>query len=238
MARLKELMTAGWFITFEGGEGSGKSTQAKRLAERLMAQSRAVTLTREPGGSPFAERLRTLILDPGLEKHAPLAEALLFASARADHLEQVIRPALGEGRMVICDRFSDSTRIYQGFAGRVEPRLLEALELIVVQNTKPDLTIVVDIPAEIGLARAALRLSSPTAVTPPSEKLPKQPRGLLADRFEARDLGFHKRLREGFLEIARLEPQRCVVVDGQKSADEVASEVWAAVTTRLFTEAS
>jgi dTMP kinase len=230
-------MTAGWFITFEGGEGSGKSTQAKRLADRLIAAGHAVTITREPGGSPFAERLRTLILDPNLEKHSPLAEALLFASARADHLEQVIRPALNAGGVVVCDRFSDSTRVYQGYAGRVEPRLLEALELIVVQHTKPDLTIVVDIPAEIGLARAALRLNG-TPAGPPSEKQPKQPRSLLADRFEARDLEFHKRLREGFLEIARLEPQRCVVVDGQKAPDDVSREVWAAVEARLFTETS
>ncbi len=210
-------------------EGSGKSTQAKRLAERLTAAGHTVTMTREPGGSPFAERLRAIILDPNLEKHSPLAEALLFASARADHLEAVIRPALAAGHIVVCDRFSDSTRVYQGYAGRVEPRLLEALELIIVQHTKPDLTIVVDIPAEIGLARAALRLNPPLP-----EKTAKQPRSLLADRFEARDLDFHKRLREGFLEIARLEPQRCIVVDGQKSPDDVADDVWAAVRERLL----
>jgi dTMP kinase len=230
-------MTAGWFITFEGGEGSGKSTQAKRLADRLTAAGHAVTVTREPGGSPFAERLRAIILDPNLEKHSPLAEALLFASARADHLEQVIRPALAAGHVVICDRFSDSTRVYQGYAGRVEPRLLEALELIIVQHTKPDLTIVVDIPAEIGLARAALRLNPTPAAQAPSDKSPKQPRGLLADRFEQRGLDFHKKLREGFLEIARLEPQRCVVVDGQRSPDDVARDVWAAVESRLLTGA-
>lgn len=229
-------MTAGWFITFEGGEGSGKSTQAKRLADRLTAAGHDVTVTREPGGSPFAERLRAIILDPNLEKHSPLAEALLFASARADHLEQVIRPALAAGHLVICDRFSDSTRVYQGYAGRVEPRLLEALELIIVQQTKPDLTIVVDIPAEIGLARAALRLNAPTAQAP-SERTAKQPRSLLADRFESRGLDFHKKLREGFLEIARLEPQRCVIVDGQRSPDDVARDVWAAVESRLLTEA-
>lgn len=229
-------MTAGWFITFEGGEGSGKSTQAKRLADRLSSAGHTVTMTREPGGSSFAERLRAIILDPNLEPHAPLAEALLFASARADHLDQVIRPALADGRFVVCDRFSDSTRVYQGYAGRVEPRLLEALELIIVQHTKPDLTIVVDIPAEIGLARAALRLNAPVAQAP-SERTPKQPRGLLADRFESRGLDYHKKLREGFLEIARLEPQRCVVVDGQKSPDEVARDVWAAVEGRLLTEA-
>lgn len=228
-------MTGGRFITFEGGEGSGKSTQARKLADRLMASGHDVVLTREPGGSPFAERLRNLLLDPELEPHAPLAEVLLFSAARADHLHSVIRPALAAGRTVICDRFSDSTRVYQGHAGTVEPRLVEALELIVVQHTKPDLTIVVDIPAELGLARAALRLKPVTAGAPPSEKPPKQPRNLLADRFEARDLDFHKRLRQGFLEIARLEPQRCIVVDGRQSPEDVARAVWSAVEERLLT---
>jgi dTMP kinase len=228
-------MTSGWFITFEGGEGSGKSTQARLLADRLTAAGHSVALTREPGGSAFAERLRALILDPNLEPHTPLAEALLFASARADHLDQVIRPALAAGGFVICDRFLDSTRVYQGYAGRVEPRLLEALELIVVQHTKPDLTLVIDIPAEVGLARAALRVKAPVAAAP-SEKPPKQPRGLLTDRFETRDMAFHKKLRDGFLEIARLEPQRCIVVDGQKSPDDVARDVWSAVEVRLLTE--
>lgn len=225
-------MTGGRFITFEGGEGSGKSTQARRLAERLEGLGHGVVVTREPGGSPFAERLRTLILDPKVERHSALSEALLFSAARADHLETVIRPALAAGRFVVCDRFSDSTRVYQGYAGRVEPRLLEALELIVVGHTRPDLTIVVDIPAEVGLARAALRQN--TSATAEYEKTGKQPRSLLADRFEARDLAFHKRLREGFLEIAQLEPQRCIVVDGQKSVDDVAHEVWAAVEARLL----
>lgn len=230
-------MAPGWFITFEGGEGSGKSTQARRLADQLTAAGHSVTVTREPGGSAFAERLRALILDPNLEEHSPLAEALLFASARADHLDQVIRPALEAGSYVICDRFLDSTRIYQGYAGRVEPRLLEALELIVVQHTKPDLTIIIDVPAEVGLARAALRLNGLPPASP-SETAPKQPRGLLSDRFEARDLAYHRKLREGFLEIARLEPQRCVVVDGQKSPDDVARDVWTAVEARLLTEAT
>jgi dTMP kinase len=226
-------MASGRFITFEGGEGSGKSTQAKRLADRLRAAGHSVTMTREPGGSPFAERLRGLILDPGLERHSGLSEALLFAAARADHLETIIRPALADGRFVVCDRFSDSTRVYQGYAGRVEPRLLEALELIVVGHTRPELTIVVDIPAEVGLARAALRLGA-AVLAQPHDKGPKQPRALLADRFEARDLAFHERLRDGFLEIARLEPQRCVVVDGQRSPDEVAADVWAAVEARIL----
>jgi dTMP kinase len=225
-------MTIGRFITFEGGEGSGKSTQANLLAERLQGLGHGVTVTREPGGSPFAERLRDLILDPGIERHSALAEALIFAAARADHLEEVIRPALAAGRFVVCDRFSDSTRVYQGYAGRVEPRLLEALELIVIGHTRPDLTIVVDVPPEVGLARAALRQNARNSAD--ANKLGKQPRSLLADRFEARDLEFHKRLREGFLEIAELEPQRCVVVDGQKSVEEVAQEIWAAVEARLL----
>jgi dTMP kinase len=225
-------MTVGRFITFEGGEGSGKSTQARRLADRLGELGHEVTVTREPGGSPFAERLRTLILDPAVERHSALSEALVFCAARADHLDELIRPALAAGRFVVCDRFSDSTRVYQGYAGQVEPRLLEALDLIVVGHTRPDLTIVVDIPAEIGLARAAVRQG--TLAPAQNGQGAKQPRSLLADRFESRDLAFHKRLREGFREIARLEPQRCVVVDGQRSVDEVARDVWTAVHTRLL----
>ncbi len=226
-------MTGGRFITFEGGEGSGKSTQARRLADRLTALGHHVTSTREPGGSPFAERLRALILDPQVERHSALAEALLFSAARADHLDQIIRPALKEGQFVVCDRFANSTRVYQGYAGQLEPRLLEALELIVIGHTRPDLTIIVDIPAEIGLARAALRQGLPQPVAANSAPVPKQPRSLLADQFEARDLAFHKRLREGFLKIAAAEPERCVVVDGQRAADDVARDVWTAVQTRL-----
>jgi len=211
-------MTAGRFITFEGGEGSGKSTQARALAERLRVCGRSVVLTREPGGSPFAEALRAVILDPTTPPHAALSEALLFYAARADHLERTIRPALAAGRWVICDRFSDSSRVYQGVGGALPADVLEHLERIVVAPTAPDLTILVDVPVAVGLARAdARRLASA------SER----------DAYEGRDAAFHERLRAGFLAIARDEPVRCVVVDGTKDPGDVAAEVWKLVETRL-----
>ncbi|MDX2309368.1 MAG: dTMP kinase [Hyphomicrobium sp.] len=222
------------FITFEGGEGSGKSTQARRLAEHLRGLGRTVVETREPGGSPFAERLRTLLLDPEIEKHTAKSEALLFYAARADHLEQVIRPALKRGDIVVCDRFSDSTRAYQGYGGTLDLKWLEALELLVVVPTTPDLTIIVDVPAEVGLARAMLRRQAEAPPRQPGQKPePKAPRSLLSDRFEARDLSYHKRLREGFLEIAKREPRRCTVIDGNGPLDAVADRIWRAVEQRL-----
>jgi dTMP kinase len=230
-------MARGKFITFEGGEGSGKSTQAQRLADRLRGLGHDVVVTREPGGSPFAERLRAIILDPDVEPHAPLSEALLFYAARADHLDRVIRPALKAGQWVVCDRFSDSTRVYQGLAGDLDPKIIEALELLVVTPTKPDLTLVIDIPAEVGLGRAALRQTASTGVQPVKGTAGvsgRVVRSLLADRFEARGVDFHRRLRDGFLKIASADPKRCAVVDGQKGADEVTRAIWAAVESRLL----
>jgi len=230
-------MTPGKFITFEGGEGSGKSTQARMLAERLRLRAIENVLTREPGGSPFAERLRKILLDPATEPHSPLAETLLFYTARADHLEAVIRPALKQGRWVVCDRFSDSTRVYQGQSGALRDQLFDALELLVVAPTQPDLTIIVDVPAEIGLARAMVREGSKedrSGKSAAEQDQKRIARGLLSDRYESRDLAFHRRLREGFLKIAAAEPVRCVVVDGQQRPDEVADAVWQAVKLRLL----
>jgi len=230
-------MAPGKFITFEGGEGSGKSTQARMLAERLRARAIETVLTREPGGSPFAERLRKILLDPATEPHSPLAETLLFYTARADHLDAVIRPALNLGGWVICDRFSDSTRVYQGQTGALREQLFDALELLVVAPTRPDLTLIIDVPAEIGLARAMVREGSKgnrggkSGVDHGESRLA---RGLLSDRYESRDLQFHRRLREGFLKIAAAEPVRCVVVDGQQSPEDVAQSVWQAVTSRFI----
>lgn len=233
-------MTKGRFITFEGGEGSGKSTQALLLAERLKREFGVdAVVTREPGGSPFAERLRGVLLEADTNARAPLAEALVFYAARADHLEAVIRPALDAGRWVICDRFSDSTRVYQGYAGKVDQRVLDAFEMLVTKSTQPDLTVVVDVPADVGLARAAVRRRTVPAVTATSSGSGAKPapargiEGLMPDRFEGRDIAYHRRLREGFLDIAAKEPKRCVVVDGQMSPEEVADRVWQAVTARL-----
>jgi dTMP kinase len=205
------------FITFEGGEGSGKSTQARLLAERLQAAGVDVLPTREPGGSPFAEQVRALILDPATAPHSALSEALLFYAARADHLDKTIRPALGAGRWVICDRFSDSTRVYQSVAGGLDAATIEALERLVVAPTVPDLTFIFDLAPEAGLARAASRRQAGTA----------------SDAYETRGLDFHERLRAGYQAIAAAEPRRCVLLDGALPVGPLAELVWAQVEQRL-----
>lgn len=215
-------MAIGKFITFEGGEGSGKSTQAQLLAARLRGRGSDTVLTREPGGSPFAEQVRALILDPATAPHSALSEALLFYAARSDHLDTTIRPALAAGRWVICDRFSDSTRVYQGVAGGLAPAVLDRLESMIVAPTRPDLTLILDLPADAGLSRAADRRRSNAVV------------GTQADAYEKRDLAFHERLRAGYAAIAKAEPQRCVLVDGAGSPDAIAAEIWAHVERRLL----
>jgi dTMP kinase len=209
---------SGLFITFEGGEGAGKSTQVARLREQLERAGYRVVATREPGGSPRAEAIRASILSGEAKPYGPLAEALMFSSARHDHLEQKIRPALREGAIVLCDRFADSTRAYQGAVGDIEPSLIEALEQVIVRATRPDLTLILDLPAEEGLARAASR---------------RRETGGEVDRFEQENLVFHRRLRQAFREIAEVEPERCRLVDAGRSPDEVAREIWEIVSGRL-----
>jgi dTMP kinase len=206
----------GRFITFEGGEGTGKSTQANLLAARLRPIGIEVLVTREPGGSPGAEAIRHVLLSGAAKPLGTHAEALLFAAARDDHVRQTIRPALARGAWVICDRFADSTRIYQGTLGNVDPRVIRGLERISVGPTRPDLTIVLDLPAELGLKRAAARRGH--------EK---------ADRFETETLDFHRKLRDAFRELAEREPERCVLIDASGDVDTVANAVWAAVNERL-----
>ncbi len=207
----------GRFISFEGGEGSGKSTQIKKLSERLEAAKLRSIVTREPGGSPGAEVIRHLILSGMGKLLGPEAETLLFAAARDDHVRTVIQPALNQGTWVLCDRFSDSTRVYQGRVGHVAPGLLNAMERVTIGDLKPDLTIILDIPVEVGLKRAAAR------------------RGDAApDRFEAEDIRFHQNLREAYREIAAAEPQRCVLIDANADANTVAASVWAALRERFF----
>lgn len=211
--------TAGCFITFEGGEGAGKSTQIARLATWLRTGAdgpREVVTTREPGGSPRAERIRGAVLSGIAKPYGPFAEALLFAAARLDHLATLIRPGLARGAIVLCDRFSDSTRAYQGAAGGVDAETLAALERVVVGATRPDLTLILDLPPEIGLARARRR-----------------DRAQGPDRFEAEAVSFHQRLRAAFLAIAAAEPARCVVIDAQDAPDAVAQAIRAAVASRL-----
>jgi dTMP kinase len=207
----------GRFITFEGGEGVGKSTQVERLKGRLEAAGYDVVATREPGGSPRAERIREVLLRGDAKRFGPLGEAILFCAARADHLEERIRPALARGAFVLCDRFADSTRAYQGALGALDPAVLTALERIVVADTRPDLTLVLDAPAALGLARASARRGEDDA-----------------DRFEGEDRGFHERLRQAFLDIAEQERDRCVIVDASTNPDIVEAAIWGIVESRLL----
>lgn len=207
-------MTRGGFITFEGGEGAGKSTQVARLVERLRARGLEVVQTREPGGSPGAEDIRAIALNGEAGRWSPMTETLLMFAARSDHLERVIRPALDAGRWVVCDRFADSSRAYQGAGGGAPEAFIEALDAAIVGETQPDLTLIFDLPVEVGLERAFGR-------------------GLFETRFESKGLAFHQRLRDGFRAIAERHPERCVLIDATGGPDEVAERVWAAVAPRL-----
>lgn len=201
---------SGRFITFEGGEGSGKSTQVGRLVERLTARGLDVVRTREPGGSAGAEDIRALALNGAAERWSPMTETLLMYAARSDHLERTIRPALARGALVICDRFSDSSRAYQGAGGGVDGGFIEAMDAAVVGETQPHLTLIFDLPVEIGLERALAR-------------------GGADLRFETKGLAFHQRLREGFRRVATEHPERCRIIDASGDPDAVFGRVWAAV---------
>lgn len=211
-------MSAGKFITFEGGEGAGKTTQTELLRKRLRDLGIDPLVTREPGGSPRAEAIRKVLLSGEAKSFGPLAEALLFNVARDSHLELTIRPALARGRWVISDRFLDSTRAYQGAAGGVSIAALNAFERIVVGATRPDLTFILDLPPEAGLRRVAERVAAD---------------GVQVDRFEKMNLAFHQNLREEFLTIAEAEPWRCLVIDARRPPEAVAQEIWSAARERL-----
>jgi dTMP kinase len=220
-ATIKRPGGRGKFISFEGGEGSGKSTQIKLLADRLAAAKLRAIVTREPGGSPGAEIIRHLVLSGMGKLLGPDAETLLFAAARDDHVRTVIQPALSQGTWVLCDRFSDSTRAYQGRLGQVEPGVLNAMQRVTIGDLKPDLTIILDVPVEIGLKRAATR------------------RGAGApDRFESEDIKFHQDLRDAYRQIAAEDPDRCVLIDATPNPDVVAAQVWAALRDHLFAMAT
>jgi dTMP kinase len=206
----------GKFITFEGGEGTGKSTQAHALGERLKVLGIDVKQTREPGGSPGAEVIRHVILSGAAKPLGAEAEAMLFAAAREDHIAHTIKPALDRGQWVICDRFADSTRVYQGVLGHVDPRLIKRLEKITVGDNRPDLTIVLDAPADVGLARAHVRRGNGPI-----------------DRFESEDIAFHERLRDAYRQLAVGEPERCVLIDASETPEQVTERVWSVVTRKL-----
>lgn len=208
------------FITFEGGEGVGKSTQVKRLLHNLQQHAIDAVRTREPGGTPRAEAIRSFILQGRSESWGAGAEAVLFAAARLDHVNQLIAPNLRNGVWVLSDRFHDSTRAYQGLTGGVNDKLIEALETLALDGHTPDLTIVLDMDPEAAFQRVAQRaLEDGLALT--------------GDRFEKEELDWHKRLREGFLAIAKANPDRCVVISAAQSEDALEAAIWKAVTERF-----
>jgi dTMP kinase len=207
----------GRFITLEGGEGAGKTTQLRRLSDALRSDGHDVLSSREPGGSPGAEEIRALIVSGELGRWDAVTEALLLYAARRDHLERTIRPALAAGRWVLCDRFADSTMAYQGYGHGLGRAAVADLHRAAIGDFRPDLTLILDLPVETGLRRAAKRAGQ----------------GIAEDRFERMGRAFHQRLREGFLDIARQEPDRCRVIDADRDADAVAADLIAAVRDRF-----
>ena len=208
------------FITFEGGEGVGKSTQVKRLLQKLQDRDIRAVRTREPGGTPKAEAIRSFILQGRSESWGAGAEAVLFAAARLDHVTQLIAPNLADGTWVLSDRFHDSTRAYQGLTGGVDDRLIAALERLALNGHAPDLTIVLDMDPEAAFKRVA-------------ERALEDGLALTGDRFEKEELDWHKRLREGFLAIARSNPQRCIVISAAQDEDDLEAAIWNVVSQRF-----
>ena len=204
----------GRFVTLEGGEGAGKSTQIKLLAAWLGERGIDHVQTREPGGAPGAERIRELLVRGDADRWTPIAETLLHYAARADHLDRTIRPALAAGRWVICDRFADSTTAYQGYGHGVPFDVIDSLFKAVVGDTAPDLTLILDLPIEQGLQRAAARSGH-------------------ENRYEQMSADFHDRLRDGFLAIARQNPQRCAVIDANRAVEAIQSDIQAEIRRRL-----
>lgn len=207
-------MSRGRFITFEGGEGTGKSTQVRLLTSYLSQSGIDVVQTREPGGSPSAEDIRPLLVTGAADRWSPMAETLLFNAARVEHWRQVIDPALERGAHVVCDRFSDSTMAYQAYAGGLDPKVVAELHRIALSGVEPDLTFVLDISVDEGLRRAATRRDGET-------------------RFERKGRAFHERLRQGFLDIARRAPKRCLIIDATQPIERVHAAVLDALKTRL-----
>lgn len=217
-------MTArrGYFITLEGGEGAGKSTQVKRLAAALSTRGVEVVQTREPGGTPGAEDIRALLVTGDPARWDAMTETLLHYAARRAHVEKTVKPALARGVWVISDRFADSTMAYQGYAGSVGREAVAALHKLVLGDFVPDLTLVLDLPVETGLARARARMTGAG-----------QPTGQAEDRYERMGLAFHESLRSAFHEIARREPDRCRLIDASGPPDQVAAALWQAVVARF-----
>lgn len=204
----------GQFITFEGGEGAGKTTQIARLAARLRTAGREVVLTREPGGSPGADQIRSLLVEGEPGRWDAITELLLIFAARRDHLRRTVWPALDRGATVLCDRFTDSSMAYQGYGRALGRETVERVRQVAIGEFHPDLTLILDLPVEAGLARAGAR-------------------GGKENRFESFDSEFHGRVREGFLDIAAREPARCIVLDADRSIEALGAVIWAAVAPKL-----
>jgi dTMP kinase len=218
VTRRASANTPGRFITLEGGEGAGKTTQIKLLANALKAAGRDVVVTREPGGAPKAESIRAMLVEGATDRWRPMTEALLNYAARLEHVEATIKPALAKGRWVLSDRFADSTVAYQGYGHDLGAETVKRLHRLVLEDFQPDLTIILDVPVEEGLKRAAGRTDKAS---------------VREDRYERMDLAFHQRLRDGFLDIARRDPERCAVVDATKDKNAVHEWICTLVHNRL-----
>ena len=218
MRGVKPPPMSGKFITLEGGEGAGKTTQIKLLANALKAGGLDPIITREPGGSPAAEVIRSLLVEGAVDRWQPMTEALLNFAARLEHVQAIIEPALVAGRWVLCDRFADSTVAYQGYGHDLGRAVIDELHRLVLGYFQPDLTVILDISVAEGLARATNR---------------ERAEGSREDRYEHMDEGFHQRLRDGFLDIARRNPERCVVIDAAQEPDKVQAEIRTVVGQRL-----
>lgn len=211
-------MARGMFITLEGGEGSGKSTQIRLLADALRTMGRSVVTTREPGGTPEAEKIRDFLVKRDGGNWTPMAECMLLYAARQMHVENLIKPALSEGKIVVSDRFSDSTRAYQSFGHGLPLETIEQIDHLALGGFKPDLTFILDLPVETGLARAGKRMNADQSQE---------------DRFEKLGTSFHDRLRQGYLQIAKTNPERCVVIDATRSIEQIAADLARHVQERL-----
>lgn len=209
----------GFFITFEGIEGCGKSTQVRLLSERLLEEGRQVLLTREPGGCPIADKVRSILLDAENSAMAPLAELLLYAAARAQHVEEVVRPAMEAGKVVLCDRFTDATLAYQGYGRGLQLERIVELNRMATGGLAPDLTVLFDCPVETGLSRAISRINASD--------------GAREERFELESLQFHQRVRDGYLQLAQMEPERFLIVESGRGIEEIAVETAEKVFSRL-----
>jgi len=212
------------FITFEGVEGCGKTTQIRLLADALKKAGKKVLLTREPGGCPISDKIRAILLDAGNSEMTPKAELLLYAAARAQHIDETIRPALASGAIVLCDRFIDATVAYQGFGRGLDQNLITVLNETATADCRPDLTVLIDCPVETGLERAIARIEAGTAA---------DSNHLREERFEQESLQFHQRVRNGYLHIAAASPSRFIVIDGKESVDVIAANIFSAVSARI-----